>query len=610
MRDDLLLYYERELSFLRQMGAEFAEKYPKIASRLVLEPDKCEDPHVERMLEGFALLAGRIHLKIDDDFPEVTQALLNVVYPHYLRPIPSMSIAEFVVDPTQTKPETGLRIARGAALLSRPVDGSPCRFRTCYDLAFWPIAVGGAQWRAADRLGYTARPIAAVGAFSIELHTEGGVPFSKLALDSLRFYINGESELAFSIYELVLNNCVQVVIRDSAQRSGPVVTLPASALRPVGFDPEESALPYTSRSFAGYQVIQEYFSFPQKFLFFEVTGLERAVAACASDRIEIHLLISPFERADRRQMLETGVSARTFRLGCTPIINLFPQTAEPILVDHSRPEYPVVPDATRRHSMEVFSVEEVLTTDPRTQEVVRYEPFYSLRHAGRTPAQRYWQAARRLSGRRNGPASEIFLSLIDRSGGFAAEAWSLTVRTICTNSDLPARLPFGNATGDFEVEGAVPVKRIIALVKPTITLRPPAATDSFWRLVSQLSLNYLSLVEDGGDALREMFRLYNFSASTHIEKQIEGIVSVRSRRHYAPLRESEAVQFARGTQVEIEFDENQFVGGGVYLFAAVIESFLGQYVSMNSFCQLLARTRQRKEALKSWPARAGRKVLL
>jgi type VI secretion system protein ImpG len=191
-----------------------------------------------------------------------------------------------------------------------------------------------------------------------------------------------------------------------------------------------------------------------------------------------------------------------------------------------------------------------------------------------------------------------------------SETRTLTVRTICTNSDLPARLPFGAPGGDFELEGAAPVKRISALLKPTGTLRPAAAKDAFWRLISQLSLNYLSLVEDGGDALRELLRLYNFNTSMHVEKQIDGIVSVRSRRHYAPLVQSDTVAFARGTQVEIEFDEEQFVGGGVYLFASVLERFLGQYVSMNSFCQLLARTRQRREVLKLWPARAGRKVLL
>jgi len=612
MRDELLLYYERELTFLRQMGAEFAGKYPKVASRLALEPDKCEDPHAERMLEGFALLAGRIHLKIDDDFPEITQALLNTVYPHYLRPIPSMTVAEFEMDTSAIKPETGVTIPRGAGLLSRPVDGVPCRFRTCFDLTFWPVNVSGAQWRAADRLGYSARGTENAGSFCIELDTAGGVPFSKMGFDSLLFYINGESDLGFTIYELVSNNCAQIAIRDGSARPGAgAFTLPSSALRPAGFGPNEAALPYGNRSFAGYQIIQEYLAFPQKFLFFELRGLANALAACNSQRIEIHILISSFERSERRHMLETGVSARTFRLGCTPVINLFAQTAEPIRLDDSQPEYAVVPDAARRHAMEVFSVEEVLSSDPRTQEIVRYQPLYSLRESGGSSGKRYWQSSRRPSHRSPDSATEIFISLVDAAGHAAlSDARSLTVRTICTNADLPAKLPAGSASGDFELEAALPVKRIAAVMKPTGTLRPPPAKDAFWRLLSQLSLNYLSLVEGGGDALRKMLRLYNFSQSAYVEKQIDGIVSVRSRRNYAPTIEFGTVAFARGTQVEIDFDEEQFVGGGVYLFAAVLESFLGQYVSMNSFCQLLARTRQRKEVLKLWPARAGRKPLL
>ena len=187
---------------------------------------------------------------------------------------------------------------------------------------------------------------------------------------------------------------------------------------------------------------------------------------------------------------------------------------------------------------------------------------------------------------------------------------ALTVRTTCTNRDLPSRLPFGNEAGDFELEGAAPVKRIVALLKPTATLRPPLGKDALWRLISQLSLNYLSLVEEGREALQEILRLYNFTGSTYSEKQIDGIARLDSRRHFARVVSENGMTFARGTRVEMEFDEEQFVGGGVYLFAAVLERFLGLYVSMNSFSQLVARTRQRKEVLKQWPPRAGRKILL
>jgi type VI secretion system protein ImpG len=187
---------------------------------------------------------------------------------------------------------------------------------------------------------------------------------------------------------------------------------------------------------------------------------------------------------------------------------------------------------------------------------------------------------------------------------------TLMVRTICTNRDLPSRLPFGDEGGDFELEGAIPIKRIVALVKPTDTIRPPLAKDSLWRLTSQLSLNYLSLVTEGREALQEILRLYNFTGSTYSEKQIEGITSLNSRRHFARVVSEDGMAFARGTHVELELDEEQFVGGGVFLFASVVEHFLGLYVSMNSFSQLQVRTRQRKETMRQWPPRAGRKILL
>lgn len=613
MRDDLLLYYERELTFLREMGAEFAAKYPKIASRLVLEQDKCDDPHVERLLEAFSFLAARVHLKLDDDFPEITEALLNILYPHYIRPIPSMSIAHFHVDHEQVNPQTGLRIERGAVLNSRSYGGAPCKFRTCYDMTFWPVAVGDASWTTPDRLQSPLKTADCAGVIRIRLDCKGEATFAKLGMDALRFHLSAESALAHTLYELLANNCVGVVAQDPSPRSKvePVVLGP-DALQPAGFAENESVLPYVRRSFAGYRLLQEYFCFPQKFFFFDLSGLARLGAAGFGQSAEIVILISPFERAERRHTLETGVGARTFRTDCAPIVNLFAQTAEPILLDQLRYEYPVVPDVSRRNAMEVFSIESVVSVDPRSGDVTTYEPFYSFRHRNlRQRSQAFWHATRRASGRRDDEGTEVFLSLVDLSGKMVRPgAEALTVRTICTNRDLPSRLPFGNEAGDFELEGAAPVKRIVALTKPTDTLRPPIRKHARWRLISALSLNYLSLVDEGAEALREILRLYNFTGAAYAEKQIDGLTTVSSKRHFARVISDNGVAFVRGTFAELTFDEEQFAGGGVYLFAAVLERFLGLYAGMNSFSQLAVRTMQRKEALKRWPPRAGQKVLI
>jgi type VI secretion system protein ImpG len=257
-------------------------------------------------------------------------------------------------------------------------------------------------------------------------------------------------------------------------------------------------------------------------------------------------------------------------------------------------------------------VDQVVSVTPQSHEAIQYEPFYSYRHATvGDKKQTFWLASRRPSGKRNDDGTDIYMSLVDLSmRTVRPDADTLTVRLTCTNRDLPARLPFGSEAGDFDLEGGSTIKRIIALKKPTAPLRPPVGKGIFWRLISHLSLNYLSLVEEGKDALQEILKLYNFTDSTFSQKQIEGIAAVKSKRHFARVISGNGITFARGTRVELELDEEQFVGGGVYLFASVLEQFLGQYVSMNSFSQLVARTKQRKEVMREWPPRAGQEILM
>lgn len=614
MRDDLLLYYQDELTYLRQMGAQFAEKYPKIARRLMLEPSQCEDPHVGRMIEAFAFLAARVRLKIDDDFPEITESLLGIIYPHFIRPLPAMSIVQFHLDPEKGKLTTGLRIDRDSLLYSRPVDGVPCKFRTCYNTTLWPVSVKSANWTTPDRLKPPVQAGDAVGVLRIELAcTSSDVEFSKLEMNDLRFFLDGESSLVNTVYELLCCNLMQVVVRDTTPGSRiPPVTLPASSLRPVGFEADEGMLPYPQRSFVGYRLLQEYFSFPEKFFFVNLSGLRQAWASGFKKSAELIFVVSRFEGEDRRQRLETSISANTFRLSCAPAVNLFPQTAEPILLDQQRYEYPVVPDVRRPLAMEVYSVDEVASLKLQHQEIIQYQPFYSFRHSAQQDRQQtFWIANRRSSVRTNDEGTEVELALVDlslRPTRPGTEA--LTVRTTCTNRDLPSRLTFGNEAGDFELEHGSSIKRIVSLRKPTPPVRPPTGRSTQWRLISHLSLNYLSLVSDGREALQEILKLYNFTDSAHTSNTIEGIIGLNSAPRFARVASEEGIAFARGTRVEIELDEERFVGGGVYLFASVIEYFLALYASLNSFSQLVAKVRQRREVLREWPPRAGRKILL
>ena len=603
MADEILTYYERELSFLRQTGAEFAASYPKIASRLLLEADKCEDPHVERLIQAFAFLAARIRYKLDDDFPEITDSLLSVLYPHYLAPVPSMAIVQFVLDAERGKLTEPFRIARGAKLFSPPVSGAPCRFHTAYPVTLWPLTVASARLGPADGLGASRR---AVSVIRLGLRAHGGTSIAGLRPDALRFFLHGEGHQTWPLYELLCNNVREVQLRPGAGRPGPPIRLGPDCIRPVGFAADEGLLPYGPRSFLGYRLLHEYFAFPEKFLFVDVTGLDAAAKAGFAEELEILIFL------DHMPQLGDVIAPATFRLGCVPVVNTFDQIAEPIRVSETESEYRVVIDGRRQDATEVYSVDSVVSVSPDDPEPLVYQPFYSFKHEMDQAQQRtFWYTTRRPSDRKGDAGTEVYLSLVDldfKPSRPAAD--TLTVHVTCTNRDLPARLPFGGERGLLELEGAAPLSRILCLTKPTTVSRPRMGRGAQWRLISHLSLNYLSLVDGGREALQEILRLYDFSGSPVVRQQIAGILDVRSRRVVGRPNSMPWNGFCRGLEVTVDFDEEHYVGTGVYLFASVLEHFFGLYSSLNSFTQLVARTRQRKELLKRWPPRAGEQILL
>ncbi len=613
MREELLEFYERELAYLRQLGAEFGGKYPRIASRLLLEADRCEDPHVERLIESFAFLAARVHLRLEDDLPEVTSALLQLIYPHYLRPLPAMSVAEFQVDASQGKQSAGIVVPRGTHLVSkRALDGMHCRFRTGYPVELWPISVAECAWRQPEQIPSPVRVSGATAVLRVLLRAGEDLSLGALPLRTLQFYLAGESGVALSLYELLSRNCIRILLRNPKRPGGKIAELAPADLEPCGFDEQESLLPYSRRSFDGYRLLQEYFSFPAKFLFFRLNGLDTMAAVEPTEEVEVLFYFSRFERPERFQALEVGVSAETLRLGCTPIVNLFSQTAEPILLTQTQHEYRVVPDTRYQQMMEIFSVDGVLATSPSRRTTTPIDPLYAFRfQTGSAHRGTFWHAARRYTPFGERRPSDIFLSLVDLKGELAEpNAEVLTVQCTCTNYDLPSRLNFNAPEGDFEAEGFGVVNRIRALHRPTPSVDPPRGKGQMWRLISQLSLNHLSLSEEGLPALQEILRVHNFSETPQLETQIGSILKLASKRHFALMRSDYGTSPARGTRVEMELDERQFAGGGAYLFSAVLDRFLGLYASLNSFCQLSVRTNLRKEALGEWSPRAGNRALI
>jgi len=612
MSDELLPYYNSELNFIRRMGAEFARAYPKQAERLQWKDEATADPHVERLIEAFALLNARTRHKLDDDFPELADAMLGVLYPHYQTPLPSMAVVQFVLDPSQGELASGYTLPRDSELETEPIEGEPCRFRTCYPVTLWPIELASAS--------LTSRPFAApatphtadsVAVLRLELQcTAKELTFSQLAVPSLRFFLKGQAQHVYPLYELIFNHTRGVALAKASQDPGPAM-LAKDCVRPVGFGRDEGMLPYSARSFLGYRLLTEYFAFPEKYLFFDLGGLSAQVLADVGRRLEVYFFL---DRSTRE--LEQNVAEDMFQLGCSPIVNLYRQQAEPIAVTHTDTSYRVVPDIRRPLAGEVYSIDRV-TAVSGDNERAEYRPFYSFKHAAdRQEQRRFWHASRRPAEQAGGQidqGTEVDLSLVDLdfSPSLPADV-TLEVQTTCLNRNLPSRLPFGGGQPKLLLSAGAPVSRIECLTRPTPTLRPPLKRGALWRLISHLSLNHLSLAdyEEGADALREILKLYDITDSSQTRSMIDGILNVRTRRVVGRDPRDPRAGFCRGLEVTVHFDEDRFVGSGLYLFASVMERFLGLYCTINSFSKLVATTNKREGELRRWAPRAGETVLL
>jgi type VI secretion system protein ImpG len=618
MSRTLYHYYERELTFIRQLAQEFAKRYPAAAGRLLLEPNRSVDPHIERLIEAFALLSGRIQHKLDDEFPELTTALLGVLYPHYLAPIPSLAVVQLELDAARAQLPKGFLIERHSRLSVRPIGDHPCRYRTGYPVTLWPVEVVAARFMRPPFPRGLSPPRGTVAALRLKLACLGGLSFSALALQSLRFFLTGENESIALLYEILFNHVLQVVFfapEELANRA-PLIATPQECLAQVGFELEDGLLPYPRQSFLGYRLLSEFFAFPSKFHFLDLRGLGQVCRAGFQKTLEVVLFLN---RGSAK--LEQDVGAETFRLGCTPVINLFAQTAEPIRLTHARFEYPIVPDVANPDGTEVYSVDSVTSVDAVTGAQTEYHPFYSFRHGTRDEDRSaFWYASRRGSLRPNDRGTDVYLNLVDLDFDPRLPADPvLVVRTTCTNRDVPVLLRDAGERIPFDLEAAAPVAHILCVRSPTNPLRPPMRRGTYWRLISHLCLNHLSLASpaDGLEALKEILRVYDFS-DPELDRQtalvtqqlIEGITSLSSRRVTGRIASADGVSFCRGMEVTMEFDEEKYLGTGTFLFASVLERFLGLYTSINSFTQLIARTKQGERPFKAWPPRAAEHQLI
>jgi type VI secretion system protein ImpG len=620
MDQRLLAYYNRELQYVRQLGGEFAKQFPKIAGRLGLDAFECADPYVERLLEGFAFLAARVQLKIDSEFPRFTENLLEMVYPHYLAPTPSMTVVQFEPNYRQGILNEGFLIPRGTSLRSNVGAGeqTPCVYRTAHDVSLWPVEIASISHSAfvgdiGDVGLENRRPVR--GAVRLRLRTVDGTPMKQLSLDRLPIFIRGTDQTSLRLFELLLGGSLGSVLRSSKDTLSEVVT--KGAVLPLGLEEDQALLSNVPKAFQGYRLLQEYFALPNRFMFAELTGLAPAIKRCSSAELEVIVLV---DRHD--PVVERGLTVAQVALFCSPAINLFPRRADRIHLTDRVHEYHVVADRTRPMDLEVHTVSEVVGYGASAEARRDFAPFYSCtERSPHHPDAAYFTLHRepRVASarqRRNGPrssylGSELFIALVDgQQGPFRTDLKQLAVQTLCSNRDLPLHMSVGLSTTDFHIESGAPVSSVRCVAGPTSPHESRAWGGTSWRLISQLSLNYLSITNtsdgDGAAVLRELLQLYAHLADTTQSRQIEGIRAIASSPVVRPLRMSGPANFVRGLELVLDCDETAFEGTSVFLLGMVLEQFFSKYVSINSFTETVLRTTQRGQIMR-WPARIGRR---
>lgn len=623
MNPEFLRYYNQELEHLRQVAAEFANDYPKIAGRLALPKDSreyCPDPYVERLLEGFAFMAARVQHKLDAEFPRFTESLLETIFPDFLAPLPSTTIIEVKPNLSEIHPEKGFTLPRLSTLRSRIPDAAttPCIFRTAHALQLWPIQLVDAEFHTRDLPGLHLPPgIGAQSAMRLTFETAPGVDCSALGFDSLDLHNRGGDGLPGLVYEALLTRTCAVCLRDYDSAGANTVLLSNARVEPVGFSEEEAMFPVTARGFEGYRLIREFFCLPERLHFWRILGLSEGMKKCHGQRFDI---IFAFPQGDIR--LEERIDASAFSLYSTPAINLFEKSCDRVPVTGRFNEYHLIPDRTRPLEFEVYGILNATALDIDRDVEMPLSPFYQFRDLdSRFPA--YYTIHRRerqktvreqqfLTGR-SYVGTEVFISICDPSTPpFDSEIDQIAVRALCTNRHLPNIFPRGFGDTDFFLESGGPIQGIHCLMKPTPPELPPQDDNLNWDFINHLSANYFSILNfeplEAAEFLRRTLSLYTRQGDLQARKEISGLLSISSEGIIRRIPTDSIPAMARGMDVKIRFSEGSFAGGNVFVFASLLERFLARAVSLNSFIETSMETDERGFVWR-WPMRSGTRAL-
>lgn len=605
--EELLPYYERELVYLNTVGRELAHQYPRLAAELGLGPEGSEDPHIRRLIQACALLNARTAKKLDDDYPELTEALLGSLYPHFLHGMPSCSIVQVDGGDPQAragKIEHVQAVPRGTEMSSLSQRGAPCVFRTTAALALAPVRVARAWFEPVahlpPRIRLPPRASARIG-----IAFDSAMPARMLAgrgLPRLRLHVDGDGLLSAALIDALGMNVVETWVE--AEGVDGWRRLDAPVLFLGGLEADEALVPEQSHAHPAYRLLTEYFAFPDKFHFLDLDlGRLAPLLPAGARRFTLHFVLAGVHAESGSARILRALSAANLLAGCVPVVNLFRQAAAPVRITHRAAMYDVAP-SRHEEGVEVYSIDAVhvlKTRDGKTTSV-EYRPYYGLRHgeagAGGEGGQRYWFARRDDRGDSRHRMKIAFTD--DDHSLLGEDASAASIDLTCSNGAAACGVGTGSPGGDLASETATSGLPIRLLRKPSLPLRFGNRNGTHWRLVTQLALNHRSLADL--DAFRETLALYDLPRSGASQRQIAGVTAMASHPATAWLRNRYGATLVHGIEVRMTVDEEAFAGSSLFVFAQVVSRFLGLYVHLNSFTRLVLMSGQGgKELLRCEP---------
>ncbi|MBH1981677.1 MAG: type VI secretion system baseplate subunit TssF [Burkholderiales bacterium] len=611
--EQLLPYYERELGLFRQYTREFSSRYPKAAGRLLIAGDTCEDPHVERLIQSVALLTARVAKRLDDAYPQFTHALLDTLYPHYLRPFPACSIVRIADDEAPGGGQLAqlAHVPRGTVLRSQPVQGVACKFTSVYDVTLAPLAISRLHFSAIiDAPPGLRLPDGASALLSIQFTSSSdNYHLDQPGFANLRLFADGEPSVRAALLDaLFLRGAGAYVALDE---HSPWLAVDGTPLAPAGYADDDALIPISARSHPALRLLTEYFAFPEKFHFIDISWSRLAALLPKQCRqFTLHLPLKGVRSDSHEARLLSGVSRDNLLLGCTPVVNLFAKSGVPIRLTHTEPDYALLADATHAFAYDIHSIEAVTVVrkDEAGERLSTFLPLYASLQGSQVehdPEEgQYWLARRDETVAAISPGHEMRLCLIDPqfSPGSAACA-TVSTQLLCSNRDLPTQLHYGLPGGDLlaeDVPDGIPAR---FLRKPTPSMRFLA--DTHWRLIAHLSLNYSGLTQAGLGEFQKMLSLYDLPRSPTTQRLIQGIVTLEHGSTRAWMPTVPFPTLMPGIAIRLGIDEQAFVGSSIYIFAQVLQRYFALNSQLNCFSQLTLLSQRSGEEILRCPERSA-----